>query len=133
LVQRTDNLDDSENTVKPKKPSVQPYVITRDALQAKVIGAGYPSLPVYSVEEFYDQLAGKGMMPEAGHGHCDTLASIANGPVQIGGGVTDKQKDDDKIEKEKLEHDEDELQKQRDWDEWKDDNKRGAGNRYNRS
>jgi len=33
-------------------------------LQAKVFGAGYPSLPVYSVEEFYDQLADKGMMPK---------------------------------------------------------------------
>jgi hypothetical protein len=25
------------------------------------------------------------------------------------------------------------LRKQREWDEYKDDNKRGAGNRYNRS
>jgi len=44
----------------PKKP----FIITKDALQAKVFGAGYPSLPVYSVEEFYDQLADKGMMPK---------------------------------------------------------------------
>ena len=56
-------------------------------------------------------------------------------PVQVGGGVTDSQKEDDKVKQERLEdaHDEQELQRQRDWDEWKDDHKRGEGNRYNRS
>jgi immunoglobulin-binding protein 1 len=29
--------------------------------------------------------------------------------------------------------DEAELRKQREWDDWKDDNKRGSGNRFNRS
>lgn len=56
-------------------------------------------------------------------------------PVQIGGGVTDSQKEKDKEEKERLEdaHDEEELRRQREWDEFKDENKRGSGNRYNRS
>ena len=42
----------------------KPFIITKDALQAKVFGMGYPSMPVYSVEQFYDQLAEKGMMPK---------------------------------------------------------------------
>lgn len=56
-------------------------------------------------------------------------------PVQIGGGVTESQKVAEKAEKDELDdkHDEEELRKQREWDEFKDDNKRGAGNRYNRS
>ena len=51
---------------KPSGPFAgnKPFIITKDALQAKVFGAGYPSVPVYSVEEFYDQLADKGMMPK---------------------------------------------------------------------
>ena len=32
-----------------------PFILTRDRLQAQVIGAGYPSLPTYTLEEFYEQ------------------------------------------------------------------------------
>ena len=55
--------------------------------------------------------------------------------MKIGGGVTQSQKDKEKAEKDLLEdaHDEETLRQQRDWDEFKDENKRGAGNRYNRS
>ncbi len=49
--------------------------------------------------------------------------------------MTESQKQNEKAEKDLLEdaHDEQELRKQREWDEFKDDNKRGAGNTYNRS
>lgn len=107
--------------------SNKPYIITRDVVQAKVFGAGYPSVPVYSIEEFYDQLADKGYMP-----HC---GQSAEQPVQIGKGVTENQKQEERAQKDLLEDkdDEDEIKKQREWDEFKDDNKRGSGNRYNRS
>lgn len=36
-------------------PKLQPIIITRDEVQKKVYGAGYPSLPVMTVEEFYDK------------------------------------------------------------------------------
>ena len=32
-----------------------PFILTRDRLQTQVIGAGYPSLPTYTLEEFYEQ------------------------------------------------------------------------------
>ena len=32
-----------------------PFILTRDRIQAQVVGAGYPSLPTYTLEEFYDQ------------------------------------------------------------------------------
>lgn len=38
----------------PPKP-LKPIIITRDALQKKVYGAGYPSLPVLTVDEFYQK------------------------------------------------------------------------------
>lgn len=63
------------------------------------------------------------------------LLFIRIGGAQIGGGVTDSQKEDDKANKDALEdvYDETQLQQQRNWDEFKDENKRGAGNTYNRS
>lgn len=47
----------SHMTQKRKFPvqKLQPIIITRDEVQKKVFGAGYPSLPVLTVEEFYEQ------------------------------------------------------------------------------
>jgi immunoglobulin-binding protein 1 len=38
----------------PPKP-LQPFIITRDEVQKKVFGAGYPSLPAMTVQEFYEK------------------------------------------------------------------------------
>lgn len=40
--------------VRKPKPLV-PIIITRDEVQKKVFGAGYPSLPIMTVQEFYEQ------------------------------------------------------------------------------
>jgi len=46
----------SESQKKQKSTvSLQPIIITRDEVQKKVFGAGYPSLPVLTVQEFYEQ------------------------------------------------------------------------------
>jgi immunoglobulin-binding protein 1 len=58
-----EEIEEAKN--KPKPQPMQPYILTRDVLQARVVGAGYPSLPVYSVEEFFDQLVDRGCMPAA--------------------------------------------------------------------
>ena len=39
---------------------LQPIILTRDSAQKHVFGLGYPSLPVMSIEEFYDDRARKG-------------------------------------------------------------------------
>jgi len=117
----------------PVQTAKKPFIITKDVLQAKVFGMGYPSLPVYSIEEFYDHLADEGHMPKADNAGDGAIGG--GGGVQIGGGVTQSQRDKEKAEKDLREdaHDEQELKKQREWDEFKDENKRGAGNTYNRS
>ena len=66
---RASNLISDEKKKAPEP--MKPMIITKDMIQAKVFGAGYPSLPVYSIEQFYDQLASKGMMPQA-TGHMET-------------------------------------------------------------
>lgn len=43
----------------PHKP-LKPIIITRDEVQKKVFGAGYPSLPTMTVQEFYDKRVSDG-------------------------------------------------------------------------
>lgn len=40
---------------KPPTKKLQPIIITRDEVQKKIYGAGYPSLPILTVQEFYEQ------------------------------------------------------------------------------
>ena len=40
--------------------SLQPIILTRDAVQKHVLGAGYPSLPTMTVSEWYDKMNGEG-------------------------------------------------------------------------
>jgi immunoglobulin-binding protein 1 len=39
----------------PQPKPLQPIIITRDEVQKKVFGAGYPSLPTMTVQEFYEK------------------------------------------------------------------------------
>ncbi|XP_026731671.1 immunoglobulin-binding protein 1 [Trichoplusia ni] len=104
---------------------LKPVIITRDALQKAVFGAGYPAIPALTVEEFYDQRVREGLFPGA-------CTSIPHTTIQN----TEEDADEaDRIRKERLVEDDDpeELARQRNMDEYKDDHRRGWGNRYNRS
>ncbi|KAI8437998.1 hypothetical protein MSG28_010656 [Choristoneura fumiferana] len=109
----------------PRAPPLRPVIITRDALQKAVFGAGYPSLPAMTVEEFYDKRVRDGTFPASG-------TNIAHTTIQS----TESEDDDaEKARKDLLEEEDDpeELARQRNMDEYKDDHRRGWGNRYNRS
>ncbi|XP_026888698.2 immunoglobulin-binding protein 1 [Electrophorus electricus] len=97
----------------PRKPPMKPFILTKDAVQAKVYGAGYPSLPTMTVDDWYEQHRRKGCLPDQG---------ISQRPVDAEG---------EDGEKESREDDEEALQKARDWDDWKDTHRRGYGNRKN--
>ncbi|CAI8057503.1 Immunoglobulin-binding protein 1 [Geodia barretti] len=51
----------------PRQPE-KPLVITREMLRGEVFGAGYPSLPTMTVEEFYEQRYGGGAGGGGGRG-----------------------------------------------------------------
>ncbi len=53
----------------PAKSAQKPYIITKTQMQAQVFGLGYPSVPVYSIDQFYDQLVEKGDMPAISCGY----------------------------------------------------------------
>lgn len=82
---------------------LQPFIITsqRDKLKEKVFGTGQV-LPSMTVEEYLDY-------------------ELANGKL-----MKDEVKDKPKDDKDEL-NEEDELEKRR-WDDWKDENPKGAGN-----
>lgn len=89
-------------------------------LQAQVLGAGYPSLPTMTVDDWYEQHRKHGVLPDQGMPSKVTVEDN-----------TDEQARDEEKEKKAENDDEASLLKARNWDEWKDDHRRGYGNRHN--
>ncbi|KAK2155421.1 hypothetical protein LSH36_241g07018 [Paralvinella palmiformis] len=114
----------TEPTTKPTS-AFRPFILTKSTLQKKVYGAGYPSLPTYTIEEYYDQQVALGNLPAPG-------SAPANQHLSPEDEAALREQED--IEKEKkVEDDEEEtLQKARNWDDWKDDHRRGYGNTKNK-
>ncbi|KAI5630300.1 immunoglobulin-binding protein 1 [Silurus asotus] len=103
---------------KPRRAPMKPFILTKDAVQAKVFGEGYPSLPTMTVNEWYEQHQKKGCLPDQG---------IPQSTVDVDAEEREKEEKERKEE----EDDEEALQKARDWDNWKDTHRRGYGNRQN--
>lgn len=115
----------------PPKP-LQAVIITKDMVQKAVYGAGYPSLPTYTVQEFYDNRVRDGIFPDPNQPRAGPMslqeASLAGLSLE-----DDKEKEKEE-EETKIEEDDDEhLKSKRDEDDYKDDHRRGWGNRANRS
>lgn len=118
----------SEATVKRPQPTLTPIIITKDAAQKAVYGLGYPSLPTYTVQEFYDQRVADGIFPSDEQVKQNSLQA----KVEV-----DQEAEQAREEEEnemKVENDDElYLQQKRNLDDYKDDHRRGYGNRHNRS
>ncbi|XP_042334376.1 immunoglobulin-binding protein 1 [Sceloporus undulatus] len=106
----------TESPTQPPRPPMKPFILTRDAAQAKVFGAGYPSLATMTVDDWYEQHRKHGGLPD-------------QGISQRSSGITEEQQEE--AEGEKEEEGDEAVQKARQWDEWKDSHPRGYGNRKN--
>jgi len=115
-----------------KSQPLRPILITKDALQKQVYGMGYPSLPIYSIEEFYDQRVKDGWFPDP-NAKKDKVC-LPNIAKADGGDEMDPA-DVEEVVKEYAEErdDPEKLAKDRARDDWKDNHKTGWGNTYNRS
>ena len=112
----------------PHSAPLKPILITRDMIQQKVFGAGYPSLPTMSVEEWYDNRVREGVIPleQTHREERDMSKWVGKGP--------NRETDDNGEEGDRSDEDEDAKRKKDiQFDEFKDDNKKGSGNRKNRS
>ncbi|XP_010160278.1 PREDICTED: immunoglobulin-binding protein 1, partial [Eurypyga helias] len=105
-------------TSRQVRPPLKPFILTRDAAQAKVFGAGYPGLPTMTVDDWYEQRRKQGVV------------SAQSVPRRTPG-ITDEELRKQQQEKKEEEDDEEALQKARNWDDWKDTHPRGYGNRQN--
>ncbi|KAJ8401817.1 hypothetical protein AAFF_G00377880 [Aldrovandia affinis] len=84
-----------------RRPPMKPFILTKDAVQARVFGAGK-----------------QGVLPDQG---------IPRSAADIDNEEREKEEKERQIEND----DEEALQKARDWDNWKDTHRRGYGNRKN--
>lgn len=109
----------------PKYKPLQPVIITRDEIQKKVFGAGYPSLPTMTVDELCQQRLKDGTWDNSQ----PSLDMAKNEELKK------SHAEQDVVYKElAIDNDDPEvLQRMRNMDEYKDTHKRGWGNRYNRS
>ncbi|XP_078481321.1 immunoglobulin-binding protein 1-like [Ciona intestinalis] len=101
--------EDRRNLRESIKP-MQPFILTKDKLQAAVYGAGYPSLPTVTLDEYYEREAAAGRMPD-----------------QASKPASDKKEEEDSDD----DFSDEKLMKKREFDDWKDTHRRGAGNRKN--
>ncbi|KAM3866690.1 immunoglobulin-binding protein 1 [Diretmus argenteus] len=104
----------------PERPPIKPFILTKDAVQAKVFGAGYPSLATMTVDDWYEQHRKHGALPDQG---------IPSRPAEEDIDAQERQEEDNENRVDR--DDEEALQKARDWDDWKDTHRRGYGNRHN--
>ncbi|XP_029298289.1 immunoglobulin-binding protein 1 [Cottoperca gobio] len=105
----------------PARPPMKPFILTKDAVQAKVFGAGYPSLATMTVDDWYDQHRKKGALPDQG------IPSRVDGEEDTDA----KEREEEDKEKKAENDDEESLLKARNWDDWKETHRRGYGNRHN--
>ncbi|XP_045393490.1 immunoglobulin-binding protein 1 isoform X2 [Lemur catta] len=101
-----------------ERPPMKPFILTRNRAQAKVFGAGYPSLASMTVSDWYDQRQKYGALPDKGIAKASSEFKRA------------AQQQEDQNQKEE-EDNEKTLHRAREWDEWKDTHPRGYGNRQN--
>ncbi|KAM6151766.1 immunoglobulin-binding protein 1 [Rhynchocyon petersi] len=108
----------TSHSSRQERPPMKPFILTRDVAQAKVLGAGYPSLATMTVNDWYDQRRKYGALPDQ---EITKTTSEFNKAAQ---------QQEDQEQKEEAD-DESTLHRAREWDEWKDTHPRGYGNRQN--
>ncbi|XP_044061795.1 immunoglobulin-binding protein 1 [Siniperca chuatsi] len=111
----------AKQPAQPVRPPMKPFILTKDAVQAQVFGAGYPSLPTMTVDDWYEQQKSHGVLPD--HRIPRKLAVEEDTDA--------KDREEEEKEKQAENDDEESLLKARNWDDWKDTHHRGYGNRHN--
>lgn len=86
-----------------------------------MFGAGYPSLPTMTVDDWYEQHRLRGAMPDQGIPR----------RVDVEEDTDAKEREEQDKEKNAENDDEESLLRARNWDEWRDTHRRGYGNRHN--
>lgn len=123
--------DDKVERKRPAPQPLKPIIITRDEVQKAVYGAGYPSLPTMTVKEFYDKRVADGVFPDPSKAPAGPMSmqQAALAGVELNNAGTEEEQKEKAIE----DDDEEYIARMRNMDEYKDEHRRGWGNRMNRS
>lgn len=113
------------------KQPLKPFILTRDVAMKQAFGLGYPSIPAMTVDEFVDQKNAEGTWAFSNKKIYDN--SLQNWAEDPDSKKREDEGYDERQERLEDQEDEDELVRKRQWDEFKDDVKRGDGNRKNMS
>ncbi|KAM3724379.1 Serine/threonine-protein phosphatase 4 regulatory subunit [Dirofilaria immitis] len=109
-------IQTGQNEALPKRPMKQfaqtPFIITRDDVQKKVFGLGYPSIPTMTVNEWYDD-----MMKNGRFGTTNPSSSENNPDSNDMSGETWEEQERARLQR---------------WDDYKDYHRRGWGNMHNK-
>jgi len=112
------------SNITSQKPKT--FIIAKNELQKKVFGAGYPSTPTMTVEEFAEQEMKK-ILPSSEFALFNKQVAAQQAKASKNKWLenTHDQVDEENADVETKES----LQKERNFDDWKDDHRRGSGNR----
>lgn len=116
-------------TLGPPPRPLKPVIITRDAVQKEVFGMGYRNVPIFSIEEFYEQRVRDGWFPDPKEvkKQQNSLQDRTTADIKA------QEEEEERVKEEKEEQDDpEELARKRYMDDYKDEHKRGEGNRYNK-
>ncbi|XP_023024918.2 immunoglobulin binding protein Tap42 [Leptinotarsa decemlineata] len=133
ILEHMDNMK-KDDKIQPKRalpPPLRPIIITKDEVQKAVFGAGYPSLPTMTVNEFYDKRVAEGIFPDPNKKK--TVPTSLQEAALAGMSLNQDEKEEELKDKLIEEDDEENIARMRAKDEFKDDHRRGWGNRMNRS
>eukprot|EP01135_Chromosphaera_perkinsii_P009736 Nk52_evm1s1869 gene=Nk52_evmTU1s1869 len=109
------NRDALEGKQTRRPPPFKTFTITKDDIKKNIYGAGYPSLPTMTVEEWGEmQMAQGNFIQGTGEKEIDSDCGSADSDHE------------DNLNEEKYEA---KIKKDREWDDWKDTHRRGWGNR----
>ncbi|KAA0190598.1 Immunoglobulin-binding protein 1, partial [Fasciolopsis buskii] len=132
-----EQLKPAEKTERQSTQHIKPFILTRDAAQAAVFGAGYPSLPTMTIDQLYEQEVKLGLIPPQPKSQTKMQEEGSSARVtRIDPSESEKEAAEKKaIENDALEDadDPDKLRESRNWDAFKDEHRRGSGNRMNRA
>ncbi|RUS70615.1 hypothetical protein EGW08_021619 [Elysia chlorotica] len=121
-----DACGNHSNNSRKTKP-FRPFILTKTNMQKQVFGLGYPAFPTMTVDEFYQQKLQEGHLSESVQGH--SMQSWAADPEKD---AEDREREAAEKEDKEEREDEEAIERARAMDEWKDDHRRGDGNRYNK-
>ncbi|GJQ70381.1 hypothetical protein Trydic_g22812 [Trypoxylus dichotomus] len=125
--------DDKPKSKRPPPPPLKPIIITKDEVQKAVFGAGYPSLPTMTVQEFYEKRVRDGIFPDPNKPQVQKSLTLQEASL-AGISLNDEEEKENEQKENLIEEDDPEyIERMRASDEFKDDHRRGWGNRMNRS